>query len=105
VAARPAPAGGIVVRRRFSLGGKQNAERIPPLSGFPVFESGAIAQTEQTVGLHRKAVPHCKTCRRNGSVPSTRSVLECGEKRRFGPEYKTSPTKLICAPKCNYLCF
>jgi hypothetical protein len=68
-----------MVRAGFSSAHLNNSsKRIPPLSSFPGFESGAITQTEQIVGLHRKAVLHSKTCRPNGSVPSTRSVLERG---------------------------
>ena len=59
--------------KRFDRGGRMSEPpttgRIPHLSSFSVFESGAVAQTEQIVGLHRGAVLHSKTCRRNGSAP------------------------------------
>jgi hypothetical protein len=70
----------------------------PTLSSFPVFESGAVAQTEQIVGLHRRAVLHQNLSAERQRNLNAKRLGVRARRRRFGPEYKTSSTKAGCAP-------
>jgi hypothetical protein len=79
--------------------------RISPLSSCPVFESGAVAQTEQIVGLHRRAVLHSKPVGATEAYPEREASWSAARQRCFGQEHRKISAKVRCASGKKRLSF